>query len=228
MVEPEHERLIRALSSDLRPIQPLRAPWLRALGWCGASAAVAVLLVLLGLAWHRAPGEMSEQLAFVAVVATAVCSALAALSLAVPGRSHLWGLLPLPPLLAWMGTSGWGCWQTVTEGASSDAPAPMACFRFIVAVSLPLVVVMLFLLRRSFCAHVTLTATLAGLASATAAAALLEVYHSHAMPLADMAAHFGAVLLVVGASRLALPAALRWWLVIVLALLPLAASPIPF
>ena len=207
----EHERLIRDLAAGLQPVRRLRAPWLRATIWAGLCAlGTALLIWRFGAAPSDRDGAaLPELLAFLFAVLTANCAAVAALSLAIPGRSWRWAWLPLPPLLLWIGTSGWDCWLMTDTGADlADAPSPTACFRFIVFVSLPLAAGLFVLLRRAYCVHERRTATLAGLASATAAAAMLEAYHAHAMSLTDMAAHASAVLLVVLISRLVLPRAL--------------------
>jgi hypothetical protein len=43
---------------------------------------------------------------------TMVLAAVATFQLSLPDRSPLWGLLPLPPALLWIGASGAGCLRT--------------------------------------------------------------------------------------------------------------------
>ena len=206
-----HESLIRTLAQDVRPVRVLLPPWQRAVLWLGACVVLAGLL-LWGVGRLDGPGPllMPDKIALGAAALTAIASALAAFSLAVPGRHRSWAALPIPPLLVWVAASCWSCGVTapVPPGTPGD-PAPMSCFRFIVLFSAPLTALIYWMLRRAYCVRLLATSTLAGLAVASVGAVVLVVQHPHGMVLTDFVAHFGAVLLVVAICRYALPPMLR-------------------
>jgi len=205
-----HEGLIRSLAGELRPVRPLRSPWLRALGWIAAVGAVAAALAcfagLGGVSRHLAggPGEL------IGAGMTAVFAAFAAFLLSVPDRQPHWALLPVPPLLMWLFASGWGCWRTEQAGLDpAGVHAPPSCFVFIVGVSVPLSVLLFLMLRRAYPVRPDLTATMGGLAAAGASATLLAFFHPIDITAPDLLAHVAAVLVVIGANRVASGRALR-------------------
>lgn len=207
VAEPSgHEALIRALAEGLPPVRRLFKPWLRALLWLGACVAICAAILAIegpGLLMRKLALGPDEAVELVGAVLTAGLAGLAAFTIAVPGRSAAWGLLPVPSLLLWLGASGWGCWRIAAAG---DVPAglhpPLTCFRFIVMMSIPLSVLLFIMLRRSLSVRPALTATLAGLAAAAASAALLDLVHPFELTLPDLAAHGAAVVLVVSLNRL--------------------------
>jgi hypothetical protein len=86
--------------------------------------------------------------------ATAICAAVAAFALAVPGRSRLWSLLPLRPLILWIAAISQQClthWVRYDGGAMAMGDTAR-CFATVVLTSLPLyllMLLMLLMLRRS-------------------------------------------------------------------------------
>ena len=204
MADPE--ALIRALSEQLAPVRRLPKPWVRASLWLGACAAV-----VGGILAADGPGLLMDKLArgpdevmeFGGAALTAALAAFAAFTLAVPGRPPAWALLPIPSLLLWLAGSGWGCWRAESLAADpTSLHPPLSCFRFILMMSIPLSLLLFFMLRRSFPVRPTLTATLAGLAAAAAAALLLDMVHPFETTLPDLAAHAAAVIGVVGLNRM--------------------------
>ena len=112
-------------------------------------------------------------------------------------------LLPLPSALLWMAASGVGCLRSwlVPPPPASLAIEPRSCLVFIVCVSLPLAVALVLMLRRACPLRPGLTATLGGLASAAAAATLLNLFHPFDVAATDLAIHAIAIVLVVLATR---------------------------
>lgn len=196
------EALIDALVAELTPVRRLLPPWLRTLGWLLAVAVIAVgLLARYGdqpmlRHWASAP-----DLAWAAAgaVLTAVCAAWCAFVLAVPGRSRAWVWLPLPGLLLWIGASGLGCLRTWLAPDTSIATLhqPVDCLVFIIGFSIPLSVLMVWLLRRACPLRPALTAVMVGLASAAASASLLEICHAVDAAATDLLTHALAVAIVV-------------------------------
>jgi hypothetical protein len=201
-----HERLIGNLASDLHPVRPLRPPVLRALIWLGFVAALGVALSLIAdltSVAHRLTAAFDLELALAGSVATAILAAIAAFQLSLPDRSRAWAWLPLPAALLWIGASGMGCLRTwlVPDTHAALLDESRDCLLFILAVSAPLSALLFVMLRRAYSLQPGLTAALAGLASASAAAALLNLFHPFDAAASDLAVHAFAVAVVVLATR---------------------------
>ena len=202
------ETLIGALAEDLAPVRPLPPAGLRALAWIGA-----VLILGLGLAAGTAEpslhlaghlGVPDRAVALAGAVLTALTAAYAAFATSVPGRAAAWALLPLPPALLWIGASGLGCLRAYLAPAAGVAEGPgSGCFTFIVAVSLPLSLLLVLMLRRACPLRPNLTAALGGLAVAAAAATLLVPFHPHEATATDLVIHAVAVAGVIALNGLA-------------------------
>jgi hypothetical protein len=201
-----HDRLIGALTADLQPVRPLLSPPLRALAWLALVAALAAALAMfanLPAMWHRLTATPDIALAVLGSIATAATAALAAFELSLPDRSRAWALLPLPAFALWLSASGLGCLRAyvlsgthvATMGETRD------CLVFIVGLSVPLSAALILMLRRAYSLAPGLTATMAGLASAAAAATLLNFFHPYDAAATDLAVHLVAVGLVVVALR---------------------------
>ena len=204
MRSPEpHEALIRALSGELRPVRPLRSPWLRAAGWIAC-----VLAAAAALAAFAGPGGISgrlatpaERAAVIGAAATAVLAGIAAFLLSVPDRRPAWALLPVPSLLLWLYASGLGCLRVEQAGVEfQGAHSPRGCFTFIVCASVPLSLLLFLMLRRAYSLRPNLTATMGGLAAAAASATLLEFVHPFETGALDLLGHLAAVLVVIAAN----------------------------
>jgi hypothetical protein len=201
-----HDRLIGALAANLQPVRPLLSPPLRALVWLVLVAAIAAVLAMfanLPAMRHRLTATPDMALAVIGSIATAAAAALAAFELSLPDRSRAWALLPLPAFALWLSASGLGCLRAyvlsgthvATMGETRD------CLVFIVGLSVPLSAVLILMLRRACSLAPELTATMAGLASAAAAATLLNFFHPYDAAATDLAVHLAAVGFVVVALR---------------------------
>ena len=200
------DALIAALAADLRPVRRLRKPAWRALGWLGAVAALGVALSFVAdMGAVRARLEIAPDLrwATIGAAVTAVCAALAAFQMSVPGRSVWWMALPVPAAALWLGASGLGClrgWGLPGLEPETMGGA-MGCATFIVLVSLPLSGLLLLMVRRACPLWPGRIAALGGLAAAAAAAALLTLFHPHDASAVDVVMHVLAVGVVVMVSR---------------------------
>jgi hypothetical protein len=201
-----HDRLIGNLAASLQPVRPLLSPPLRALIWLALVAAGAGGLAMfanLAAMWERLTATPDMMLAVIGSAATAATAAFAAFELSMPDRSRAWALLPLPAFALWLGASGLGCLRAyvlpgthvATMGETRD------CLVFIVGLSVPLSAVLILMLRRACSLAPALTATMAGLASAAAAATLLNFFHPYDAAATDLVVHLIAVGLVVLALR---------------------------
>lgn len=211
---PDTQALIGDLTRDLRPIRRLRPPMLRAALWLVASLWFAALLALFANVpdlTARLTATPDMGLAFAGAVLTTVAAALATFESTIPGRSPGWALLPLPPLALWVGASGAGCLRP--EAAALTRPEgpmhAMTCMYFILLLSVPLAALLAWLVMRAYPLRPALTASLAGLASAAAAASLLTMVHPYDATATDLLAHAAAVALVVLAARTLLPRRIR-------------------
>jgi hypothetical protein len=208
------DRLIGALAANLEPVRPLRPPALRALVWLALVIAIAGGLAMfanLAAMWHRLTATPDMWLAALGSASTAAAAAFAAFELSMPDRSRAWALLPLPAFALWLGASGLGCLRAyvlagthvATMGETRD------CLVFIVGFSVPLSAALVLMLRRAYSLAPGLTATMAGLASAAAAATLLNFFHPYDAAATDLVVHLAAVGIVVVALRMIAPSALR-------------------
>lgn len=203
--DPRQQSLIETLGAELTPVRRLLPPWLRTFGWLAAVAVIATaLLVRHGAApmlqrWSAAP-DLAWSAAGAAL--TAICAAWAACALAVPGRSRAWAWLPLPAAVLWIGASGVGCLRNWLAPGTNVAGMPQSadCLIFIVGLSIPLSALMIWLLRRACPLRPVLTAILVGLASASASAGLLAIFHPFDAAATDLLTHALAVGIVVAAN----------------------------
>ena len=200
-----HEHLIRDLASDLGPVGRLRPPTVRALGWLAVVAIVAVALArfadLPALA-SRLSASPDMWLALTGAIMTAVLAALAAFQLSLPDANRAWALLPLPAALLWVIASGIGCLRAWLLPGTHVAGWNEArdCLIFIIGISIPLSVLMFVMLRRACSLQPGLTAAMGGLATAAAAATLLNFFHPFDAAATDLAVHACAVALVIAAN----------------------------
>jgi hypothetical protein len=207
-----HDRMILDLAAELKPVRRLWPATVRAFVWLAVVVAVA-----LPLAWladlpalrDRLTEAPDMWLAVAGSTLTAVFAAVAAFQLSLPDAPRGFALLPLPPALLWLGASGFGCLRPwiVPETHVAVSIEARDCLVFILALSLPLSVLLFAMLRRACPLQPSLTAVTAGLASAAAAATLLNFFHPFDAAFTDLAMHVVAVAIVIAANR-----ALGGWL----------------
>jgi hypothetical protein len=135
--------LIEALAADARPVRPLASPQKRALTTLGIAAVCSLLAIywlgdvrqLLGRYSGR---EALMVIEMAAMPATGMLAVTGAFFVSVPGRSRRWLPAPLPPFIAWLLLSGFGCYgDCVRNGRSGiEIGHSLDCLVFIVATSL--------------------------------------------------------------------------------------------
>jgi hypothetical protein len=197
-------QLIDSLAADAKPVRRLRPPLARAGLWLGVFVAIVGLATWATGTWPL----MMERLRLTrfavemaATFLTGIAAVVAAFTLSLPDRSRFWMVLPLPPLVLWLASSGYGCYENWLVdgpqgwrlGRSSD------CFIFILTMSIPMAVALYLALRRALPLDPLRVMAVGGLGVAALAAATLQFYHPFDVTMVDLAVHVTAVLLVVTA-----------------------------
>ncbi|MBG0808019.1 DUF1109 domain-containing protein [Methylosinus sp. H3A] len=144
--------LIELLAANLKPVQRLRPPIVRAFGWLLLAAVIVALLAVvegfrteLGICLRQANFLMN----LISALVTGVSAILAAFMLSLPDRSRHWIYLPVPSLALWMSGIGYQCltnWISVQPGGVTLGETSR-CFATLVLTSLPLSLASLLMLR---------------------------------------------------------------------------------
>lgn len=186
-------------------------PARRTLLWLCVVALLAAALAVLGMHVAVTPAVAAGPYVWLGLVGstlTAVLAALAAFQLCVPERGSAWVLLPLPAVILWLGATGVGCLELPggPETWGETLGEAGRCLAFLLAISLPLGTLIVYMLSRARPWRAGRTLALGGLASAGAAASLLGLVHPHDAPLLDLGAHAFAIVVVMALSALSGPA----------------------
>ncbi|HTP84737.1 MAG TPA: NrsF family protein [Alphaproteobacteria bacterium] len=202
------DRLIGRLVAEAAPVRRLRPPMVGAALWLLSVAVVGAVLIFAfsDLAvFERRAADPKLVLELIGTLATGIAAVIAAFYLSLPDRSGAWAVLPLPPLALWIASSGYSCYRHwITFGPDGwELGESGDCFRFIVAVSVPLGIALFLLLRQARpIAPVRVTAV-GGLGVAGLAAFLLQFFHPFDVTFIDLGSHLAAVGLVVAVSSFA-------------------------
>jgi hypothetical protein len=185
-----------------------RRPWppsVRAILWMDAVLLVGVALALAGKppALGHATGVWTW-LALGGSVLTAVFAAVAAFHLSALPQQQIWTMLPVPAMVLWAAATLLG-YLTLPADAQpwGDALAAAGeCLGFLLAVGLPILALIVFMLWLAAPAAPRQVLAMGALASAGAAASLLTLVHPHDSAFADLCAHGTAfaVMLGIGAA----------------------------
>jgi hypothetical protein len=199
-------RLIGALSADLKPVRRLAPPWLRTLYWLAAVLCLALVLVAIRIvfSWNGEP-EVDPYVIPGALASgvTALLAALAAFELSLPDRSSAWALLPVPAFVVWVAINGLGCVASLANPAvQNNVPLFFTCLSIISALSIPLSIATIVMVRRARPLRPLPVAVLGGLAAAAAGATLLVLVHPHDSAVLDLCSHALAVIVIVAINVL--------------------------
>ena len=197
--------LIHALAADATPVRRLRHPLVRAAGWLVLAAFIVVLLAV-GQGLRPDLADRLHQPAFAigmaASLLTGILAAIAAFLVGLPDRSHLWGLLPVPPFALWMSTIGYGC-LTGWIGLGPDGihlNEMARCFATLLLTSIPLSVAMLVMLRHAAALYPRSVAVIGSLGVAAITASALSLVHELDATVMVLAWNVGTATLMVGTS----------------------------
>jgi hypothetical protein len=201
------DRLIERLAAEAGPVRRLRPPSIRALRWLLAIAAIAGIVVL-GFSnldvFRERIGDPKLALELIGTVLTGILAIVAAFNLSLPDRSPAWVLLPVPPFILWLASSGYNCYSHwIVYGPDGWAVGESVdCFRFIVLASIPLGISLLFLLRRACPFNPVRVAFMGGLGVAALSAFVLQFFHPLDVTFMDLGVHLLAVGVVASAAAL--------------------------
>ncbi len=176
------EDLISQLSLGLKPVRRLPSP-LAMLGLWSLFCAgiIGAALLISGLradfaAWLLHGFDLYHLMSAALVALTA---GYAAFQLALPDRDQRWALLPVPPVVGWLVTMGWGCLEDITrlgpEALSLTISFP--CLGFIIGLGVPMTAAIVFLTRHAALLRPMPVAALGGLSAAAFASLGLTLVH---------------------------------------------------
>ncbi len=177
----ETQKLIDVLVAGAAPVRRLRPPLVRALSWLALAGGILILLAI----GHGVRSDLAEHLrqpvfivSIVAALATGALAAIAAFMVSLPDRSQSWLLLPLPTLIVWVSTIGYGC-LTGRMAIGPDVPLheTMQCFATLVLGSVPLAIALAVMLRHAVLLRPVATTLAGALAVAAITSSALALVH---------------------------------------------------
>lgn len=193
------DSLIDQLAKRGKPVHAIASPMQRTLVW----AAAAVVLVALAAYSMGLRSGLSAQIAqapklveLIASLLTGLLAAYAVFQISVPGRSLSWAWLPVLPLAVWLASIGWGCLQdfsTMGMAAFAFESHSAECARAITAISIPLGITLLVMVRHAGAIQPAPTAMLAALSVAALASAGVSLVHHGETSLMVLLWHVGMV-----------------------------------
>ena len=211
--------LIDSLVSRADPVRPLRPPLVRSATWLFLAGLVVALMVFIhgvrpDLGLYLAQPRFAVSTA--AALLTGIFAAVASFIVSVPGRSRYWLWLPVPALILWMSTVGYGCltsWVSLRPGELQIGDEA-ECFAALVLTGAPLSLSLCIMLRHAAHLSPTPVALSAGLAVAGLTATALSLFHNHDASVWILIWSVGTVTLFVTlggllGSRVSAPAPLR-------------------
>lgn len=193
--------LIDLLAQHATPVRRLRPPLARAALWLlVAGLLFALLAIAHGLRpdWQQQAARPIFAIGIAASLATGVLAAVSAFLISLPDRSRRWALLPVPTLLVWLSTVGYGCltdWVSIgPDGMHLDETA--RCFATMMLVSLPLSLAMYVMLRHAARLRPTAVTLIGSVAVAALTAAALSLFHPLDATVLVLASNFGVAVLI--------------------------------
>ncbi len=199
---PSTDQLIERLAASAEPVKRLRPPLVRASLWLLAVAAAAAIIVPFFANFALFDEKIQDEkfvLELIGTLLTGIAAVIAAFYLSVPDRSPAWALLPVPPLILWLASSGYNCYREwITFGTNGWQFGETAgCFATILGFSVPLGLGLILALRRARPIAPVPVATIGGLGVASLSAFLLQFNHDVDASFLDLGVHAAAIAIVV-------------------------------
>jgi hypothetical protein len=209
--------LSRSLAASARPARRLAPAWRRTLIWLASAVVVIAVLVLhhglrpdLAARLHTQSFLLEE----LGSISTAILAAVAAFQLALPDRSRRWWLLPAPGLALWLFSMGYGCWADWLRlgPAGFELGTSWACMKFIAMVTVPLAVILFYLLRHAAPIRPAAVVLVGTLSISALAASGQSLVHGLDTTVMILIWHFGTIGVLLLLARLGGPSLLAWML----------------
>lgn len=207
--------LIDALVESATPIRRLRSPLAHTGIWLGLAAAVLALLCVA----HGLRTDLAARLqqpvfvvGMIGALATAILAALASFNLGLPENSRRWLLLPLPGLVVWVATIGYGCltdWVSMSADGMRMGEAAR-CFSTLLLTSVPLSIGMLVMLRHAALLRPVAVSSAGGLAIAAMTSFALALLHDLDATIMILIWNLGMAALIAGLAGTFGRTALNW------------------
>ena len=208
------EELITQLSRGLRPVRRLPSP-LAMLGlWClFCVGVIGAALLVSGLradfaAWLMEGFDLYHLMSAALVALTA---GYAAFQLALPDRDQRWALLPVPAVVGWLVTMGWGCLEDLARlgPEALQLGVSLPCLGFIIGLGVPMTAAIAFLTRHAALLRPVPVAALGALSAAAFASLGLTLVHELDAAMMVLVWHGIAVLVVTALGAVAGPLLMR-------------------
>jgi len=204
------DEIVDHLTAELKPVKRTISPILGAALWLAASTAFIGALV-----WHhgmrpdigRLLDDTGYRTLFAACLTTAALGALATFIVSLPDRTVCWALLPIPGLVLWLGGTGIGCYADWVRSGPDGLVlgTSFSCMGWIIAVSLPPVALLIFMIRHAAFVRPRLSLCLGMLSTAALASAGLMMFHEIDATLMIFVWHSAAALILTGLAGIGAP-----------------------
>jgi hypothetical protein len=137
----------------------------------------------------------------------ALTAGYAAFQLALPDRDQRWALLPVPAVVGWLVTMGWGCLADLARFGPEAMKLTISfpCLGFIIGLGVPMTVAIVYLTRHAALLRPMPVAALGGLSAAAFASLGLTLVHELNAAVMVLVWHGVAVLVVTCIGALAGP-----------------------
>lgn len=198
----DHQQLIKKLSSEMRPVDPLAPTSIRILKWMALALPLAIVssvMVHRGLTDWTQPGAGLAVAQLLLAVIIGIAAAWNALTLLIPGRDTL-------PTVRFVLAGGlWLLLNIMSIPAHPVAPTHdhgTFCYLFLMVVSAPMVITLLWTLRLSGGLYSQKSLLMAGISVAAWSVSLLSLCHPVQQDRMDFALHVAAVATIIGITMI--------------------------
>jgi hypothetical protein len=195
------DKLIQRLADAREPIRPLSGPSIRTVIWLALALPYVALVVMVMSPRPDLAAKLGDARFLVeqgAAFLTAITAAAAALATTIPGYDRRVLLLPVAPLLVWLGSLCQGClqdWLRLGPDGISLQP-DWICFPAVVLVGTVPAIAMALMLRRGAPLTPRVTTALGGLAAAGLGDFGLRLFHPQDASLMVLVWQFGTVVVL--------------------------------
>ena len=198
----DHQQLIKQLSNEMQPVKPLAPVGNRILKWIALALPLAIVssvFVHRGLTDWTQPGAGVALAQLVLAMTIGIAAVWNALTLLIPGR-------PTIPTVRFVLAGGlWLLLNIMSIPAHPPTPTHdhgTFCYLFLMVVSAPMVITLLWTLRRSGGLYSQKSLLMAGISVAAWSVSLLSLCHPVQQDRGDLTLHFAAVATIIGITMI--------------------------